>query len=312
MRQYHPVSDVKCCGATRWLCPHRPYASTVPSSQAIDSSTATILGAAVGAVAALIATFVTLAVTRWLDDRRWVREREHREVVERRAAYAKMRRTLIVWREATVDLIGKPKKADWEKYWAARHDAMEAGADLELIGSALAIDSVGEALEELLDVWWDYENNGPWAVESGPLWSRMRYIDARLDAFRDLARAEFDLEPASDDPRRWLEPPELVRQRAEELRQRSQRQSTPRRESDVDARSRLDYEERMHRARRSGTVRRLELSNHRTETDANRLVDAWEAEAAAQGISREAADYWQRGDEWIRRQPDSESGAPSE
>ena len=84
---------------------------------------------------------------------------------------------------------------------------MQAGAELELIGSALAIETTGEALEQLLDLWWDYEVNGPYMVESGPLWSRMGYVDQRLDAFRDLARAEFDLEPAHEDTRRWLETP---------------------------------------------------------------------------------------------------------
>jgi hypothetical protein len=282
----------------------------MPTSQAFDPSIAIIIGAAVGALAALVGTFVTLLVTRWLDDRRWRREREHREVVERRAAYAKMRRTLVVWREATVDLIGRPKKEDWDRYWAAREDAMEAGAELEMIGSALAIETVSEALDQLLDVWWDYENNGPWAVESGPLWSRMAYIDARLDAFRDLARAEFGLEPATEDPRMWLETPELVRRRAEELQKSGARRRpirTP--ESEADARARLDFEDRMHRVRRTGTLRRLELKEGISEAEGNRLLDAWEAEATSRRIPREASEYWRQADEWMARQRTVESRA---
>ncbi len=278
----------------------RMYRSAMPA----DASTATIIAASVGAIAALLATAVTLGVTRWLDDRRWVRERQHREVIERRAAYGRMRRTLVVWREATVDLIGKPKKQDWDAYWAARGNAMEAGAELEMIGSALAVETVSEALDELLDVWWDYENNGPWAVESGPLWSRMTYIDARLDAFRDLARAEFNLEPAVEDRRRWLETTELVRRRVEELGSKEGRQRRARAapESGSDAKARLAFEDSMFRAWRAGTVRRLELSRGMSETEANELVDGWEAEAMTRGIVRGVVDYWRQADEWMEGQ----------
>ncbi len=271
------------------------------TSQAIDPSIATVIGAAVGATAALIATFVTLVVTRWLDDRRWARMREHRETVERRLAYAKMRRTMLVWRDATIDLIGKPTKKDWDRYWAAQQGAMEAGAELEMIGSTLAIQTVSEALDQLLDVSWDYENNGPWAVESGPLWTRMTYIDSRLDAFRDLARAEFGLDPAIEDPRAWLETTELVRRRVEELRS-----SVPRRvavpETAEDAKARLAFEESMHRARRAGTARRLELAGGLSEPEANALVDNWEIEAEIRKIAREDPSYWRQADDWMAAQ----------
>jgi hypothetical protein len=265
-----------------------------------DETSALIVASLVGAGAALLATFVTLVVTRWLDDRRWVREREHRELTARRAAYAKMSRTAAVWREAAVDLMGKPKKRDWEAYWVARDDAMQAGAELELIGSALAIETMGEALEQLLDLWWDYEVNGPSIFESGPLWSRMGYVDRRLDAFRDLARAEFDLEPAREDPRGWLETPELVRRRVKELRiARHQKPPTKVVESAEDAKARKKFEEGLHRAGRAGTIRRLALQNGLSEADATALLDRWEAVAAERGIHRGSRDYWRVGDAWI-------------
>lgn len=272
-----------------------------------DETSALIIASFVGASAALVATFVTLVVTRWLDDRRWVREREHRELTARRAAYAKMTRTAAVWREAAVDLMGKPKKRDWEAYWAARDEAMQAGAELELIGSALAIETMGEALEQLLDLWWDYEVNGPYMVESGPLWSRMGYVDQRLDAFRDLARAEFDLEPAHEDTRRWLETPELVRRRVDELR-KARRQKPPTKvvESPQDAEARRKFEDGLHRAGRAGTVRRLELQNGLSEADAASLLDRWEAVAAERGVQRGSRDYWRVADAWIGEQLPSE------
>jgi hypothetical protein len=276
----------------------------MPAGGTLDASTAAIVAAAVGATAALAATFLTLAVTRWLDDRRWVREREHRETTERRAAYAKMSRTVAVWREATVDLIGKPSKKDWDAYWAARRDALEAAHELLMIGTTLAINTIDEALDQLLDVWWDYENNGPWAVESGPLWSRMGYIDARLKAFNDLARAEFGLEPAVEDPRVWIETPDLVQRRAAELRAKGRRRVRPplEKESESDARARRAFEEGMYRAARAGTVRRLELSDGLAQAEANDLVDRWDVEASARGIAREAVDYWRLADEWLRGQ----------
>jgi hypothetical protein len=268
------------------------------ASEPLDSGTATIIAATVGAGAALIATFITLAVTRWLDDRRWVREREHRDLVDSRAAYAKMRRTGVAWREATVDLIGKPTTKEWEVYWAARQDAMEAAAELEMIGSPLALETISEALEQLLDVWWDYENNGPWAVESGPLWSRMRYVDARLDAFRDLARAEFGLEPEVEDPRSWLETPELVRRRAAELGT-GRRKGAPPPESEAEAAARREFEERRYRAARAGTARRLEWRHGMSKAAAEALIDAWEAEAVTRKIRRESEVYWRQADEWL-------------
>jgi hypothetical protein len=279
------------------------------TSQAIDSSIATVIAAAVGATAALIATFVTLVVTRWLDDRRWARMREHRETVERRLAYAKMRRTMLVWREATVDLEGKPTKKDWEAYWAARQGAMEAGAELEMIGSPLAIQAVSEALDQLLDVWWDYENNGPWAVESGPLWTRMKYVDSRLDAFRDLGRAEFGLEVAIEDPRGWLETTELVRRRVSELR-RNAPPPVSRPETEEDRKARLAFDASLHHARRAGTARRLEIDEGLSETEANELVDNWEIEAASRKIAREDPDYWRQAKEWMAGQSIALPGAP--
>lgn len=268
-----------------------------------DETSALIIASLVGAIAALLATFVTLVVTRWLDDRRWVREREHRELTARRAAYAKMSRTAAVWREAAVDLMGKPRKRDWEAYWAARDEAMQAGAELELIGSALAIETMGEALEQLLDLWWDYEVNGPYTVESGPLWSRMSYVDRRLNAFRDLARAEFDLEPAGEDSRGWLETPELVRRRVEELRKaRRQRPPTKVIESPEDAEARRKFEDGLHRAARAGTARRIELQNGLSEADVTLLLDRWEALAAERGIQRGSRDYWRVADAWIAEQ----------
>ncbi len=47
-----------------------------------DETSALIIASLVGASAALVATFVTLVMTRWLDDRRWVREREHRVEID--------------------------------------------------------------------------------------------------------------------------------------------------------------------------------------------------------------------------------------
>lgn len=271
----------------------------MPVNSALDSATATIVAAAVGALAALVGTFITLLVTRWLDDLRWRRERRHRETVERRAAYAKMRRTMVVWREATLELVGKPTEADWDKYRAAGRDALEAGAELEMIGSPLALEAVSEALDELADVEWDYENNGPWTVESGPLWNRMAYIDARIAAFRDLARAEFELDPAVEDPRRWLETPELIHREVDELQKRREERPRKRKESAADAQARRDYEAGVHYGRRAGTVRRLVLAEGMSKRDAVQLVDAWEEEARRRRLNPMAADYWQQAEAWM-------------
>lgn len=284
------------------------------TSQAIDPSIAPILGAIVGAAAALIGTFVTLVVTRWLDDRRWARMREHQDTVDRRAAYAKMRRTLDVWREAAVDLEGKPTKKDWDSYWAARRDALEAVAELVMIGSPLAVQAVSEALDQLLDLWWDYEVNGPYMVESAALWPRMKYIDSRIDAFSDLARAEFGLEPAEEDPRAWLETTELVRRRVAELR-RGTPPPAAGPETDEDRIARLAFEQSMHHASRSGTVRRLELDGSLSEQEANALVDRWEIEAETRKVVQRDPDYWRQGRQWMDEQligrPEPQSHQPA-
>jgi hypothetical protein len=271
---------------------------------------ATILAALVGAGAALIGTFVTLVVTRWLDDRRWTLMREQQETIERRQAYAKMKRTLDVWREAAVDLEGKPTKKDWEAYWVARQEAMQAAADLEMIGSPLALQAVGEALDQLLDLWWDYEVNGPEFVQSGPLWARMAYIDSRIDAFRDLARAEFGLEPEVEDSRVWLETPELVQRHVAQLRSSVRRTVRP--ESEEERKERLAYEARSQEMSRFMRLRGLEIDRGLPEQEATALLDQWEVEAEKRKIARADRDYWRQGDQWLAERSPARYGSQSQ
>lgn len=270
----------------------------------------TILAALVGAGAALIGTFVTLVVTRWLDDRRWTRMREQQETIERRQAYAKMKRTLDVWREAAVDLEGKPTKKDWDAYWVARQEAMRAAAELEMIGSPLALQAVGEALDQLLDLWWDYEVNGPEFVQSGPLWARMAYIDSRVDAFRDLARAEFGLEPEVEDFWVWLETPELVQRHVALLRGGVRRAVHA--ESEEERKERMAYEAWHQQTDRFMRLQGLKIDRGLSEQEATALVGQWEVVAEKRLITRADRDYWRQGDQWLAEQLPARSGSQSE
>lgn len=210
---------------------------------------------------------------------------------------------MVVWREATVELEGEPTPEQWRAYWAARDGAMQAGAELEMIGTPLALEVVDEALDELLDVSWDYEHNGPWATETGPLWKRMEFIDARIAAFRDLARAEFNLDPAVEDPRGWLDTPELVRREVDELRRRRTDKPKARKELPADAESRRQFEAGKQYARRQGTIRRLVYSEGLEEEKAKALVDGWEQEARRRKLKTEAPDYWVQAEKWMLGEP---------
>jgi hypothetical protein len=154
-----------------------------------------LFGAIVGAGATLIATWFTLRHASDQEQARWERERVARDIADRRAVYARFIRAATLWRESTVDLEGKPGKREWADYWAARVPALEAGSELLVAAPAEALEPASEALDVLLDAWWDFEVNGPRTLERDWLWGRISSFDAYMDEFRDVARREFGVAP---------------------------------------------------------------------------------------------------------------------
>lgn len=156
-----------------------------------------VLGALVGAGATLAATWFTLRKSSQDEQRRWERERESRDREARRPVYAAVLRTMTVWREACVELIGVETSEDeqWAAYWSARQDCLEAGTELELLAPAEVMSPAFEAVEVLLDLSWDFDNNGPEFASSKSVWGRLGVVDKYMEEFRDLARAEFGIPP---------------------------------------------------------------------------------------------------------------------
>jgi hypothetical protein len=61
--------------------------------------------------------------------------------------------------------------------------------------------------------------------------------------------------------------------------------------------------QRLHEARRAGTVRRLEMYGEMSAERAEAWIARWEAEPASRGLERDSG-YWDAGWEWIAAQRD--------
>ncbi|HVA87439.1 MAG TPA: hypothetical protein VNF73_14130 [Candidatus Saccharimonadales bacterium] len=152
-----------------------------------------IFGAVVGALASVV-------VTAFAEARRRQSERDLRASSDRRTVYGRFLQAATLWRESAADLEGDPEPADWEKYWAARTPTLEAAIELSLIAAKPIAEAAGNAMDELLDVSWDYEVNGPDFLKAA-LWNKIKYIDSELAVVEKAARAEFA--PPLPRPRRW-------------------------------------------------------------------------------------------------------------
>ncbi len=57
--------------------------------------------------------------------------------------------------------------------------------------------------------------------------------------------------------------------------------------------------ERIYRARRAATFRRLVDELRLDELDAEHWIAAWEREATSQGVDRHTSSFWDHGRNWI-------------
>lgn len=168
----------------------------------VDPLLVAVVSALLGASASLGATLVTLVWTRHLDQERHEREWDVARSADRRMVYGRFLRAVALWREAAADLEGKPGRAEWDRYWQARIPALEAATELSLVAPPSVVESTSEAMDELLDISWDYDVNGSAFVQAA-LWNKIRFIDSEVEKVYTAARAEFQEGAPLPRPRRW-------------------------------------------------------------------------------------------------------------
>lgn len=170
--------------------------------QTVDPLFVALVSALVGAGSSLGGIALTLWWTRRLEADRhehdWVSERS----TDRRKVYGRFLESVELWREACADLEGEPDEKDWDRYWAARVPALQAASELSLIAPASVVECASEAMDELLDISWDYNVTGPEFLKAA-LWNKIAFIDSEIEKVFVAARAEFGEGPPIPRSNRW-------------------------------------------------------------------------------------------------------------
>lgn len=137
-----------------------------------------------------------------MESERHERDWEFERSADRRKVYGRFLQAVALWREAGADLEGDPEQEDWDRYWSARVPSVEAATELSLIAPDTVVESASEAMDELLDISWDYDVNGPDFLKAA-LWNKIAYIDSEIEKVYVAARAEFGEGAPIPRPRRW-------------------------------------------------------------------------------------------------------------
>ncbi len=169
----------------------------------VDPLAIAIVSALIGAGASIAATVVTLIWTSRSERARHDREWESQRVSDRRGVYGRFLQTATLWREACADLPDDDYSKDaWNRYWRRRIPALEAAIELSLIAPPEVVEAASEAMDELLDISWDYDVNGEDFIKAA-LWNKIRFIDDELEKVTAAGRTEFGAGAPAPNPRRW-------------------------------------------------------------------------------------------------------------